>query len=395
MTESQDSPHPMPLNLSKLSILFVSIVLVGCGSTQKSVKPPVTLEKKKAALKTLNQSIQPITDAKTTTSNDIDWPAGVLPWDRFTLPTFSPNGLHAVVQLGDPPSTAILCGNTNTPIETTVIELHALDPVQGRRIAPLHIARKGLILGRYANDTYLLVEVPLGDQGRWIGQIDWATGLLHWIISDDSINCFPAMNTFGDIAWSRRTVDENRFHIVIKTPRGTRIIDDGTSDWLLPFFVGTDRLRVFRIKEDQLSLVELDLRATTPLLTAVSLPIVEAGATRKLAWQIATTNPAIASSAQHAFYHPILRRMVIWQPDNSIPSISLALNSVAATPVADGSWLVATPSRVIRQSLGDDDGIHLRNQMGIPIATTSKQWTHLLLLPSGNRLEIRAMNLSQ
>ena len=87
--------------------------------------------------------------------------------------------------------------------------------------------------------------------------------------------------------------------------------------------------------------------------------------------------------------------MVIWQPDNSIPSISLALNSVAATPVADGSWLVATPSRVIRQSLGDDDGIHLRNQMGIPIATTSKQWTHLLLLPSGNRLEIRAMNLSQ
>jgi hypothetical protein len=376
-----------------IALCFFS-TLLNCGGAQKT-KPTVSLSKKQEAMRTLNQTLKPITNSKTTTSTDIDWPAGTLPWDRFTLPVFSPDGLHAAVQLGELPSIAVLTGDSNTPIESTSIELHALDPIRGRKIAPLHIERKGLILGHCANDTSLLVEVPLGDQGRWIGNINWATGSLHWAVSDDSINCFPTINRFGDLAWSRRTAEENRFHLVVKTPRGTRVIDDKKSDWLLPLFLGTDRLRAYRIKEGQLALVEFDLRATNPLLTAMSLPILESGATRKLAWQIATTNPAIASSQQHAFYHPILQRMVVWQPDAPIQTVSLAPKSVAATPVADGSWLVTTSNRVIRQGLGDDDGIHLRNQMAIPIATTSKQWTHMLLIPRGNRLEIRAMNLSK
>jgi hypothetical protein len=181
----------------------------------------------------------------------------------------------------------------------------------------------------------------------------------------------------------------------VKTLSGTRIIDDGKSDWLLPFFVGTDRLRVYRIYEKQLALVELDLRTRDPLLTAMSLAIVESGATRQLAWQIATTNPSFANNDRHTFYHPILNRMVVWQPSSAISTASLAPGSVAAAPVSDGTWLVATGNRVLRQSLGDEDGIHLRNQMAIPITTTSKQWTHMLLIPRGNRLEIRAMNLSK
>lgn len=369
-------------------------ILLNCGSSQKT-KPHVSLAQKQEAIRTLNQTIKPLTNAKTTTSTDIDWPAGVLPWDRFTLPVFSPDGLHAVVQLGNPPAADILCGDSNTPIDSTNLELHAIDPVKGRRIAPLHIARKGLLLGRFASNHSLLVTAPLGEQGRWIGEIDWATGSLTWIASDDSMNCFPAMNNSGDYAWSRKVDGHDRYHVVYKSLRGTRIIDDGKSDWLLPFFVGTDRLRVFRIYENQLAIVELDLRARDPLLTAISLPIVESGATRQLAWQIATTNPSFSGNEQHAFYHPILKRMVVWQPDGAIPTASLVPNSVAAAPVPDGTWLVATGNRVLRQSTGDEDGIHIRNRMAIPIATTSKQWTHMLLVPSGNRLEIRAMNLSK
>jgi hypothetical protein len=375
-------------------VLCFMLSLLNCGSAQKT-KPDVSLAQKQKAVRTLNETIKPLANAKTSTSTDIDWPAGVLPWDRFTLPVFSPNGLHAVMQLGNQPATSILCGDANTPIDSTNIELHALDPVRGRRIAPLHISRKGLLLGRFASNNHFLVTAPLGEQGRWIGQIDWATGSLTWIASDTSMNCFPAISASGDYVWSRKVDNDDRFHLVYKSLRGTRVIDDGKSDWLLPFFVGTDRLRAYRIYENQLALVELDIRARDPLLTAISLPIVETGATRKLAWQIATTNPAIASSEHHAFYHPILKRMVVWQPDRAIPTVSLAPNSVAAAPVTDGTWLVATNSRVLRQSLGAEDGIHLRNQMAIPIATTSKQWTHMLLIPSGNRLEIRAMNLSK
>ena len=117
--------------------------LLNCGSAQKT-KPHVSLAQKQKAARTLSETIKPLTNAKVTSSTDIDWPAGVIPWDRFTLPVFSPNGLHAVVQLGNPPAADILCGDANTPIDSTNLELHALDPVRGRRITPLHIARKGV-----------------------------------------------------------------------------------------------------------------------------------------------------------------------------------------------------------------------------------------------------------
>jgi hypothetical protein len=385
----------MHLIFNNLFLLIIFATLVSCSNSQKTKTVEASLENKRAAIETLNSTLKPVTNAKVTTSIDIDWPAGSLPWDRFTLPVISPNGLHAAVQLGTSPPTKVLCGNVNTPVESTKVELHALDPIHGRKIAPLHQESNGLLLGRSANDSSFLVEAPLGSNGRWIGHIDWATGSLSWVVSDENLNCFPTINARGDIAWSKRGQSDSRFQIAVKTIYGNRVIDDGKSDWLMPQFVGNDRLRAYRIKDGQLSLVEFDLLASNPLLTSLSLPIVEEGATRELAWQIATTNPTNTCTNEHSFYHPILKRMVVWQPDNPIQSVSLAPNSVAAAPVSDGSWIVSTPNRVIRQDLGDEGGIHIRNQIALPIATTSKQWTHLLLIPNGNRLEIRAMCLSK
>ena len=94
-----------------------------------------------------------------------------------------------------------------------------------------------------------------------------------------------------------------------------------------------------------------------------------------------------------AFYHPIHHRMTIWQPGKSMETVYLVRDSVAAAPVQDGSWIVTTSDRVIRQQLGSDDGILLRDRLAVPIATTSSKWTHLMLVPDGNRLEVRAMNL--
>ncbi len=385
----------MQPNASNFILTAAILVLAGCGGAPKTTKPVASHETKSAALQTLHDMIQPSTNAKVTTSTDIDWQAGVLPWDRVTLPVISPNGLHAIVQLGSTPTIAELCGNVNTPISNTTIELHALDPVQGRRIAPLIVGRNGLLLGRSANDQFALVSSPNGLQGRWIGKIDWSTGALRWVVSDDAVNCFPTTNEFGDIAWSRRTQDNDRFHIVVKTARGNRIVDDGTSDWLLPMFVGIDRLRAYQITDGRLSLVEFDLRAANPMLTSIALPILQSGATRAIVWQIATTNPLSAASSKHAFYHPIRKRMVIWQPTQTVETIALAPTSVAAAPVADGTWLVATANRVLRQNTTEEDGVHIRNRLAIPFATTSKKWTHLLLIPDGTRLQIRAINLSQ
>lgn len=379
-----------------LNLLFVVpliCALQSCSSTSNTAKPVTSETDRIEAITTLNQAIQPARDATTTTSTEIDWVAGVLPWDRFTLPLISPNGLHAAVQLGKTPSMQSLCGRDNSPVESTTIELHILDPIQGRRISPYHIGIEGLILSRTADDSVILVESPNGDLGRSIGQIDWATWSVSWVVADEHINAFPTLNGAGDLAWSRRSLSEDRFHLVIKTVRGERTIDDGESDWLLPKFLGTDRLRIFRIRSGSLYLVELDLRARDPLLTAISLPIVEEGASRELAWQIATTNQAAYWHDTHAFYHPIFHRMAVWQPNQSAELALLFHGSIAAAPAMDRTWLVATDDRVIRQKAGDDDGVHLRNSLAIPIATTSKQWTHLLLIPEGNRLQVRALNL--
>ncbi len=378
--------------ISTSLVAGIVLLLQSCANTSK---PVVSDADKLLAFRTLNETIKPASNASITTSTEIEWSAGILPWDRYTLPVFSPDGLHAAVQLGEPPSIRCLSGSDNTPIDTTTIELHILDPIQGRRFSPLHIGRGGLLLSRTATNQSVLVETMMGESGRWIGQIDWATGNLIWLVSDEYINAFPSMNAKGDLAWSRKNATEDRFYIVVKTERGTRIIDDKNSDWLLPVFLGNDRLRVFRILDGKLHLVELDLHARDPLLTAISLPIVEEGGTRELAWQIATTNQSSSWHEMHSFYHPVLHRMVIWQPNQAIEMVALVAGSVAATYVSDGTWLVATDERIVRQNVGDDDGIHIRERFAIPIATTSKKWTHLILLPEGNRLQVHAINLDK
>ncbi len=376
---------------SKCLALFCSVSTLQACSSQKTNSK--STEDRLAAIQTLQSELKPI-NATVTESSEIDWSAGSLPWDRYTLPTLSPNGLHAAVQLGRPPSANILSSNSNMAIDSTNIELHLLDPDMGKTVLPFNVSQKGLILGRSANNTSVLVESPRGEAGRWIGEIDWATGNLTWVASDHMTNAFPAINAIGNIAWSRTSADEDRFHLVLKTAREQRIIDDGKSDWLLPSFLGTNRLRVFRLQDGSLDLVELDLLTKNPLLTAIYLPIIRNGATRELAWQIATTNPTSSENERHAFYHPERQQMVIWQPGEPIELASLLPQSVAAAPVQDGSWLVSTQNRMVRQNVGSVDGVHIRNRFAIPIATTSSKWTHLILVPRSNRLEVRAINLS-
>jgi len=366
--------------------------LLGCGSTQRTVNKPVSSATKQEALRSLHAAIKPATNAVVMSSNDIDWPIGSLPWDRFTLPVISPDGTHAAVQLGPSVPTKVLTGTDTTSLSHTLIELHCIDPVNGQEIEPIVVKQQGLLLGRNANNGEFLVEAPRGSAGRWIGKIDWETGKLRWLVNDDSTNAFPALNRHGDLAWSRQLKGKSNFHIVVKTVTGQRVIDDGESDWIMPSFAENNRLYVYRIQHGSLALVSLDLNARNPLLTASSLLLMDSGATREQAWQIATTNPANPKGLL-AFYHPVHQRMTVWQPGKAMETVYLARDSVAAAPVKDGSWIVTTSDRVIRQQLGSNDGIHLRDLLAVPIATTSSQWTHLMLVPDGNRLQVRAVNM--
>ncbi len=380
-----------PKQIRSTFLLFYSGLLTlqvfGCNGTQQKAT--------QSAIQTLHETIDPASSATISSSTEVDWKVGFLPWDRLTLPVISSNGLNAAVQLGPTPSIDTLLANTNDPVDSTSIEMHSLDPVHGMRTPPSTIEQTGLLLSRFANDHVFFVESPRGEKGRWIGEISWSTGALTWLVDDDSINAFPTSNVRGDLAWSRQRHNENRFHLVIQTAHNHRSIDDGESDWVFPLFLGKDRLRVFRINNGKLSLVELDLGTTDPLLTAMSLPLLGTGGSRAVAMQIATTNLRAVWQTTYAFYHPQFQRMTIWEPD-ALPALRyLARKSVAAAPVGDGSWIVATDKRVLRQSVDEHDGIHVRNQLAIPVATTSTLWTHLLLEPRGNRLHVHAVNLNR
>ena len=365
---------------------------MSCGGKQPVSNGNPLNVSQQAALKTLRSNIKRAPNAIISSSNDIDWPVGFLPWDRFTLPIFSPDGTNAAVQLGPSVPSEVLSGTDRATLGHTIIELHQIDPTHGKTSKPLLVEQQGLLLGRYADNVSLLVEAPRGDAGRWIGRIDWATGQLRWLVSDEATNAFPTLNSRGDLAWSRRFKNGERYHLVLKTAVEQRVIDDGESDWLMPSFAGNDRLYIYRLRDGALSLVNIDLRARDPLLTATAISLMESGSTREQVWQIATTNPNNPEGIL-AFYHPIHHRMTIWQPGKSMETVYLVRDSVAAAPVQDGSWIVTTSDRVIRQQLGSDDGILLRNRLAVPIATTSQKWTHLMLVPDGNRLEVRAMNL--
>jgi hypothetical protein len=368
--------------------------LNSCATSNTTTKPNVSKQDKLDVIQSLNETISVVPSATVTTSDDIDWHVGVLPWDRFTLPSISPNGLHAAVQLGTHPSIDFLCGHSNTSVDSTTIELHQLDPMRGKTTTPIVLEHSDLILCGSASNHSFLVEAPMGKNSRWIGTVDWSTGIISWIVSDNNLNAFPAMNIYGDIAWSQQPPKSKRFYLILMKNGKKQIIDDGISDWIAPTYVDSDRIRVYRLNKGKLDLVEIDLNAREPLLTTISLTIMESGASRATAWQIASTNPTMIGTNGHAFYHPLEERMVIWQPESFTETTSLTPYSIAAVPVSDESWLVATDNRTLRQKVGDKDGIQLRNKLCIPIETTSKQWTHLMLIPDRNRLQVRAINLS-
>jgi len=181
------------------------LVMIGCGGTLQTTK--------QSAIETLERSIDPAANATISTSTDVDRNVGVLAWDKFTLPVFSANGLHVAVQLGSIPSINTLVGKNNRPVESTTIELHFLDPLLGKQISRLVTNQSGLLLSRCANDQVVFIESPRGDEGRWIGEVEWSTGIVEWIVRDDAINAFPTTNTRGDLAWSTHSQDENRFHL--------------------------------------------------------------------------------------------------------------------------------------------------------------------------------------
>ena len=123
----------MQLHYKQFVILVFVFVIQACGNGLKSSSSSASVEDKLAAIKTLRDTIKPV-NVTVTTSTEIDWPVGILPWDKFTLPVFSPNGLHAAVQLGKSPSVQILCGNANTEVDTTTLEIHLLDPLEGKPV---------------------------------------------------------------------------------------------------------------------------------------------------------------------------------------------------------------------------------------------------------------------
>ncbi len=379
---------------SKLCLCTVAF-LIGCSSAPKKSDLAQTPTAKEKALQFLNETIKPLPKATISSSNDVDWPVGAIPWNRYTLPTFAPNGLHASVQLSSTPPRSVLAGRTNEPQEDAVVYICPLDPVNGNTLRQTEIKEGGVLLTAAANDAGVLVEKPLGELGRWIGFAEYETGQVEWLIADDSINMSPTITLSGNMAWSRRTTDDDRFHLVVHSERGQFVIDDGESDWLYPHFVNDNTLRAFKLHDHALHIVEFDVMTENPLLTSLEMILMPSLATRQHALQIATTTPRTTGQSSHAYFLPLQGRMATWNPQKSESPLLFKAGSIAAVPASDGTWIVTLNDRVLRQYEGQHDGVHLRNLSAIPVSTSSRQWTHYMLIPDGTRLQVRAMSFSR
>ncbi|MFN0011147.1 MAG: hypothetical protein ACKVS8_05820 [Phycisphaerales bacterium] len=101
-------------------------------------------------------------------------PVGQIPYDGLTLPLVSPDGLRLASQVGETPSAGLLLARQPDPTwrggQVAVFDLTGPRPVA---LLPSQPLPSGLLLGRSADETGFLVEVPGLDGACSIGRVRW------------------------------------------------------------------------------------------------------------------------------------------------------------------------------------------------------------------------------
>lgn len=190
---------------------------------------------------------------------------GTVETDGFTLPVISPNGRFLAVQTGEPPdlATALARRGQRAP-RASRIAFYRLDE---RGIVRLGETAAGLVLGRAADDTGVLIESPRPDGARWIGRIRWGAPRgsegyePEWLVQDGRVNAFATLGPSGTLAYATRDVRESVFDVVVRSAgRTLRVGGDGFRSHIYPALSPDGgMLYAFAVRDGIAELVVADL----------------------------------------------------------------------------------------------------------------------------------------
>ncbi|HJN79669.1 MAG TPA: hypothetical protein QF455_02240, partial [Phycisphaerales bacterium] len=347
-----------------ISVATCSLLVLGtgCHKSKWPKRTPLTAETAAALNQLAEQNLIANELASSSFQGD-SWGIGAIPWNSTTLPLLSPNGQWIATSTGDIPSNAMRLALPGASVpEDAKIEIWEVLPSRsGIRLQ--NTISGSVLLTDSADDEGFLVESPRADGSRWIGEIDWRTGNLQWLVQDEHVNTMPSLGPRGRLAWCVRTQQEIEFSLAIRFQDEREFVlpvNDG--EWLLPMWSDrSSRLSAWRLGEDgTLSIVSIDGESPDTLESSIKQALIMAGANRWDALR-ATANRSIVQGLQPSrfeeviFYHPIRQRIAVWRPmaANSDRVISLAEGSIDAVHDHEGNFLLTMPDGLHWQDLSN------------------------------------------
>lgn len=237
-------------------------------------------------------------------------PLGVVRYDTQCLPVTSPDGRFLAVQEGDPPAWPTLLAEPGAaPALATRIGVYNITSDSPTptltRIEWPSPAPEGLVLGRAADDSSVLVELPRDDGSRWIGRLLYLSGEVQWLVQSPHVNAHAIFTADGRLVFTRREITESAAALVIRNADGSEVIRRAPSSASYAFpLATTDSSVLYAIVRSSDS---TDIEAIRILADLPSSPARFGGtlARRKLAGNV---EPALAYQIAATVAAPVIPR---------------------------------------------------------------------------------------
>lgn len=326
---------------------------------------------------------------------------GAVEYDDFTIPLMSPDGAWLVSRSGAPPGwEEVLAEPESAPVPTATFTIHDLTGFE--KLEARQEIRGPWLLGRAADEEGFLVEEPLEGGARRIGRVGWESGEVTWLVDNGDVAAFASIGPGGDLAYSRRDLEDPAFELVFR--RG-----DGTGTWVLPSrwerswidpVLAPDGRTLFALCRGD-GTVELAWTRTTDesrFRDGISTHPISVRTTPQrvhamLGPQVGAASPP-GPRARIVFLHPDLGRLVEWSPENDFAR-PFPEGTINATMLDDDTAIAATRNGIQLVRLADGLGrppssLKLAEDTAIPrrIEPLADVPRFVLMRPNAGRYEV-------
>jgi len=329
-------------------------------------------------------------------------PLGVVPFDGMTLPVVSPDGRYLATQVGEAPSWPTVLAQAGATVPRCHVEVFDLTAAAPKRVELPSSLPPGLMLGRDADGSGVLVESQRPDGSRWIGKLAFGDGQLQWLAQGKAVNAHAALGPGGELIFTRRDIDQPESALVIRAAGASpseRVLATPKVSYWFPAFAsrGADAV-AFAIGPDGIEVQAFSVAgsadaATTPLRPHRARRLIGRTPDPMSAYQAASCVQPLAggSSADGFLFHqPFMGRMCLLDP--ALGTLTpLAERSVSAVSTGDPSspgFFLTTPRGLMFQRVspspdGPSAGPESRalTDSWVPRATSNPQMPFVLLGP--------------